>query len=112
MCSLAAAPSAATAASSARSLPGERAVAGLAAAEQLGGVDAGLDPLGQVDLLGRGEQRGAPDGVQVAADRVGRGADGVQVGLGGGDVGGGSRWWCQWWWWAWRVHPLRGQISW
>ena len=42
--------------------------------EQVPGVEAGLDPLGQVDLGGGVEQRRLADLVQVEADQVG-GAD-------------------------------------
>ncbi len=46
------------------------------------GVDAGLDPLRQVDLLGGVEQRRAADLVEVVADRVGRNAGLVAVEIG------------------------------
>jgi hypothetical protein len=47
------------------------------------GVQAGLDSLGEGDLLHRGQQTGPADAVQVCADEVGRHAalvGGVQVG--------------------------------
>ena len=40
--------------------------------EQALGVEAGLDPLGQLDLLLGGQQRGLADGVEVHAHEVGR----------------------------------------
>ena len=51
-------------------------------AQPLGGVEAGLDPLGEVDLLLGVEQRDLADLLEVGADRVGRrGELGVLAGL-------------------------------
>ena len=51
-------------------------------AQPLGGVEAGLDPLGELDLLLRVEQRHLADLLEVRADRVGRrGELGVLAGL-------------------------------
>src|SRR3954447_6942245 len=51
-------------------------------AQPLGGVEPGLDPLGEVDLLLRVEQRDLADLLEVGADRVGRGGElGVLAGL-------------------------------
>src|SRR3954463_10438039 len=51
-------------------------------AQPLGGVEPGLDPLGEVDLLLRVEQRHLADLLEVGADRVGRGGElGVLAGL-------------------------------
>ena len=44
----------------------------LGLAQPLGGVEAGLDPLGEVDLLLGVEQRDLADLLEVGADRVGR----------------------------------------
>ena len=63
-------------------LPVEFGALGRGRVQHVLGEDAGLDALGQVDLLRRGEQRGLADSVQVDADQVGRGALRVQV-LGG-----------------------------
>ena len=48
-------------------------------AQQMLGVQAGLDALGQLDLVGGGEQRDLADLVQVDAHQVGRRGDLVQV---------------------------------
>src|SRR5690606_27242286 len=54
-------------------------LAGLGLVEHVLGEDAGLDALGQLDLLRRCEQRGLADPVQVDANQVGRRALGVEV---------------------------------
>src|SRR5262249_48961540 len=53
-------------------LPGARRRA--AGGELVIGEQAGLDPLGQLDLLPGGEQRHLADLLEVVLDRVGRGA--------------------------------------
>jgi hypothetical protein len=46
------------------------------------GIDAGLDALGEIDLLGGVEQRNPADLVQVVADWVGRDARLVRIKIG------------------------------
>jgi hypothetical protein len=48
------------------------------------GIDAGLDALGEIDFLGRVEQGGTADFVQVVADGIGRntGLVGVKIRFG------------------------------
>ena len=54
----------------------------LGGAQPLGGVEPGLDPLGQLDLLLGVEQRDLADLLEVGADGVGgRGQLGVPAGL-------------------------------
>ena len=54
----------------------------LGRAQPLGGVEAGLDPLGELDLLLGVEQRDLADLLEVGADRVGGGGQlGVLAGL-------------------------------
>lgn len=45
--------------------------------ELLLGEEPGLDTAGEIDLLGRREQRNPPDLPQILAEQVGRGAPGV-----------------------------------
>jgi hypothetical protein len=47
--------------------------------EQMLGVEPGLDALGQLDLVGRIEQRGLADAVQIHAHQVGGWALSVQI---------------------------------
>src|SRR5699024_5659885 len=61
---------------------------GLVALELLLGVEAGLDALGELDLLGGVEQRDLADLLEVVLDRVGGRAGGDDL-LGGGVVLGG-----------------------
>ena len=51
----------------------------LAGAEQLLGVEAGLDPLGEADFLLGGEQLGAADAVEVGAHDVGTGTGVLRI---------------------------------
>src|SRR5881409_406871 len=55
----------------------KRIEAGLFAAEKLRSEQAGLDPLRELDLLLRVEQRDPADLLEIGADEVGRGAGGV-----------------------------------
>jgi hypothetical protein len=58
----------------------------LSSGEQLVGVEAGLDRLGELNLLGRVEQRRTADLVEVGADQVAVGHRGVVVTLDGGPL--------------------------
>ncbi len=51
----------------------------LAGVEQMLGVEPSLNPLGQLDLVGRVEQRGLSDAVQIHPHEVGSWTLGVQI---------------------------------
>ena len=61
-------------------LLGELELADVGKAQLLRREQAGLDPLGQLDLLLGVEQGDAADLLEVGADEVGRGAGGVLLG--------------------------------
>ena len=71
-------------------LRGDLLLAGVVAAQQLGGIDTGLDAPGELDLFGCGEQRRAADLVQVDTHQVGSRGDLVEI-AGGNGVIVGSR---------------------